>query len=93
MLFDMSQPRVDHFLNATQFGAPYVLRVIESPIDRIESCLDLGPQIAETGVVNEYSQKYGDRRNTSRNRDLNCLIGHRYRKDTPSLARQKRVTS
>jgi hypothetical protein len=85
-LFEMLQPGVEHFFDAVQLGAPHVFRVVEPLIDRIEPRIHVRAQIAEAGVVNEYSYKYGDRGNTNGKGDLNGLIGHHCLQNTPSAA-------
>ncbi len=75
-LFKMLQPRVDHFLDPMEFGAPDVLSVVESSID-------MSPQIAKPRVVDKDSHEYSDRGNANGKGDLNSLIGHRCLQNTP----------
>jgi len=96
-LFEMLQPRVDHFFDPMEFGAPRIFRVIKPLIDGVESSIDMSPQIAQAGiqiaqagiqiaeprVVDENPHEYSDRGNANGKRDLNSLIGHRCLQNTP----------
>jgi len=82
-LFQMLQPRVDHFFDPVQFRAPCVLRVVEPLIHSIESSIDMGPQIAQPRIVDKNPHEYGDRGNTNGKGDLNGLISHRSLQNTP----------
>jgi hypothetical protein len=82
-LFEMLQPSVNHVFNAMQFRASRLFSVIEPLVDRIESRVHVGTQIAQAGVVDEDSHKNGDRGNTNRKCDLDGLIGHRCLQNTP----------
>src|SRR5271155_3780303 len=86
-LFEMLQPGIENFFDPVQFGAPHVFRVVEPLIDRIEPRIHVRAQIGQSGVVNEYSYKYGDCGNSNGKGDLNGLIGHRYLQNTPSEQR------
>ena len=85
-LFKMLQPGIEHFFDPMKFGAPHVFRVVEPLIDRIEARIHVRAQIAEAGVVNDYSYKYGDCGYTNGKGDLNGLIGHHCLQNTPSAA-------
>ena len=83
LLFEMLQPRIDHFFDPVQFRAPGILGVVKSLIDGIESSVNVGAQITQPRIVDEDSHKYGDCGNAYGQGDLNGLIGHRYFKNTP----------
>jgi hypothetical protein len=88
-LFKMLQPRVNHFFDAMQLGAPSILRVIKPLIDGIESNIYMSPQIAQPGVVDEDSHEYGDRGNANGKGDLNGPVSHRCFQNTPSATHNK----
>ena len=83
----MLQPRVNHFFDPMQFGAPCIFRVIKPLIDGIEASVYMSPQIAKPGIVDEDSHEYGDRRNANGEGDLNGLVSHRCFQNTPSVTR------
>jgi hypothetical protein len=89
-LFKMLQPRVDHFLDPTELGAPCIFRVVESSIHMTPEIAEPGIQIpnagieiAEPRVVDKNPHEYSDRGNAYGKGDLNCLIGHRCFHNTP----------
>jgi hypothetical protein len=83
-LFEMLQPCVNYFFDPMQLGAPHFLSVIEPLVDSIESRVHVGPQIAETRIIDEDSHKYGDRWNADGKSDLNGLVSHRCLQHTSS---------
>jgi len=91
--FEMLQPRVDHFLDTTQFGAPCILRVIEPLVHAVEPLVNgikpsfhVRPEVRKARVINKDPHQYGDRGNSNGKCDLNGLIGHRSLQNTTSVA-------
>ncbi len=86
-LFEMLQPGVNHFFDATQLGAPRILGVIEPFINGIEPRVHMRPQIAKARVINQDSHQHRKCGNANGKGDLKSLIVHRFLQNTPSGTR------
>jgi hypothetical protein len=65
----MLQPGVQNFLNTMQLSAPHFAHVIKSGVN-------MCPEIAKTGIINEYSYEHSERRHTDGNGRLDSNIAH-----------------